>query len=118
MLREGIRTVLEEYTDIEVVGEATDGEQALILAKFLNPDVVIMDVNMPRVDGIEATRQLKKEMPGTIVIGLSVDNSKQVEGAMRRRGCCRLLDQRCRHRATSRDHYAGSSIHVNRGSRR
>ena len=67
LLRQGIRTVLHEYEDIEVVGEATDGVQAVTLAKSLNPDVVIMDVNMPAMDGIEATRQLKTELPGTIV---------------------------------------------------
>ena len=91
MLREGVRTVLEEFTDIEVVGEATNGEQALILARLHGPDVVVMDVNMPGVDGIEATRQLKKEMPGTIVIGLSVDNSKQVESVMRDAGAVAFL---------------------------
>lgn len=86
LLRQGLRTVLEEYADVEVVGEATDGAHAVILAKSLKPDVVIMDVNMPRLDGIEATRQLKKELPGTIVIGLSVDNNKAVVELMREAG--------------------------------
>ena len=91
LLRQGLRTVLEEYADIEVVGEATDGEQAVILAKSLKPDVVIMDVNMPRMDGIEATRRMTKELPGTIVIGLSVNNDKEVENVMRGAGAVSFL---------------------------
>jgi len=91
LLRQGLRKVLEEYADIEVVGEATDGAHAVILAKSLKPDIVIMDVNMPRMDGIEATRQLKKELPGTIFIGLSVDNNEAVEEAMREAGAVSFL---------------------------
>lgn len=91
MLRHGLRTVMEEYADIVVVGEATDGLQAVFLTKSLKPDVVIMDVNMPRLDGIEATRRLKKELPGTSVIGLSVSNNKEVEKAMRNAGAVSFL---------------------------
>lgn len=91
LLRQGIRAVLQEHPDIEVVGEATDGEQAVILAKSLKPDVVIMDINMPRMDGIEATRRLNKELPRTIVIGLSVNNDKEVEKAMREAGAVSFL---------------------------
>jgi CheY-like chemotaxis protein len=91
LLRQGLRTVLEEHADIEVVGEATDGAHAVILAKSLKPDVVIMDVSMPRMDGIEATRQLNKELPGTIVIGLSVDSNKAVAELMREAGAVSFL---------------------------
>ena len=91
MLRQGLRTVLEGYADIEVVGEATNGEQALMLAKSLQPEVVVMDVNMPGMDGIEATRRLKLEQPVTIVIGLSVHNNWQVEDVMREAGAVSFL---------------------------
>ncbi len=91
MLRQGLRTVLEGYADIEVVGEATNGEQAVMLAQSLHPEVVIMDINMPGMDGIEATRRLKSERPGTLVIGLSVHNNWQVEQVMREAGAVSFL---------------------------
>ena len=58
LLRTGFRTVLERTGDMEVVGEAEDGEQAVALARRLRPDVVLMDIRMPVLDGIEATKQL------------------------------------------------------------
>ncbi|MCE3224916.1 MAG: hypothetical protein K0S58_3096 [Nitrospira sp.] len=91
MLRQGLRTMLDGYADIEVVGEATNGEQALMLAKLLRPEVVIMDINMPVMDGIEATRRLKLEQPETMVIGLSVHNNWQVEEVMREAGAVSFL---------------------------
>jgi DNA-binding NarL/FixJ family response regulator len=91
MLRQGVRTLLEGYPDIEVVGEASSGEQALLLAKSLHPTIVIMDINMPGMDGIEATRRLKIERPETMVIGLSVHNDWQIEAAMREAGAVSFL---------------------------
>ncbi len=91
MLRQGLRTVLEGYEDIDVVGEASNGEQAVALAKSFRPDIVIMDINMPGMDGIEATRRLKSEQPDTLVIGLSVHNNWQVEEAMREAGAVSFL---------------------------
>ncbi len=91
LLRQGLRSALEEYADIEVVGEATDGDQVVSLAKSLQPDIVIMDINMPVVDGIEATRRLNRELPHISVIGLSVDNNKQMEEMMRKAGAASFL---------------------------
>jgi PAS domain S-box-containing protein len=79
MVRQGLRSILEAYRDISVVGEAADGEEAVEMAGALAPDVIVMDVNMARMDGIEATRRVKARWPGIIVVGLSVSTRAQVE---------------------------------------
>ena len=79
MVRQGLRSLLEVYRDVMVIGEAADGEEAVELAKLLCPDVIVMDVNMAKMDGIEATRQIKARWPSILVIGLSFSNASQVE---------------------------------------
>ena len=71
IVREGFRKMLELESDLEVVGEAKDGRQAVVLAKKLRPNVVLMDIAMPLLNGLEATRQVLKEVPGTKVLMLS-----------------------------------------------
>ena len=71
IVREGFRKMLEMEKDIDVVGEAEDGRQAVALAKKLRPDVVLMDIAMPLLNGLEATRQLLKAMPTARVLMLS-----------------------------------------------
>jgi CheY-like chemotaxis protein len=86
MVRQGLRGLLDGYADIEVIGEAANGEEAVLLGEEVRPDVIVMDANMPIIDGIEATRRLKRIRPQTVVIGLSVDNSPYIEQAMREAG--------------------------------
>jgi DNA-binding NarL/FixJ family response regulator len=66
--RKGLRAMLETYPRIEIVGEADDGEAAVVAARALRPRVVLMDVRMPRLDGLAATRIIKAEVPTTTVI--------------------------------------------------
>jgi PAS domain S-box-containing protein len=82
MVRQGLRSVLESYRDLEVIGEAGDGESAMNLTDSLRPDVVVMDINMPKVDGIEATRQIVARHPEVVIIGLSVQNEHHIEEMM------------------------------------
>lgn len=70
-VREGLRTLLESETDIQIVGEAENGRQAVAFASKYCPDVVIMDISMPLIDGLEATRQILGNTPNTKVLVLS-----------------------------------------------
>ncbi|HEX2056068.1 MAG TPA: response regulator [Nitrospiraceae bacterium] len=91
MVRQGLRSVLEGYRDLQVIGEAQDGMEAVELAQALRPDVIVMDVNMPRLDGIQATCRVKHRHPETVVIGLSVNRARQVEEAMQQAGASAFL---------------------------
>ena len=71
VVREGLRMMLQLEADLEVIGEAQDGRQAIALTTKLRPDVVLMDIAMPKLNGLEATRQLCKALPATRVLMLS-----------------------------------------------
>jgi DNA-binding NarL/FixJ family response regulator len=72
MVRQGFRRILEAQQDIEIVGEASDGREAVTLVEQLKPDVVVMDVAMPGLNGIEATRRISEVSPRTRVLALSM----------------------------------------------
>ncbi|MFQ5883093.1 MAG: response regulator transcription factor [Candidatus Methylomirabilales bacterium] len=73
--RETLRHLLSKQDDVVILGEAGDGEEALRLAGELHPDVVLMDLGMPRMNGVEATRRLKASRPDLVVIVITVHDS-------------------------------------------
>jgi len=91
MVRQGLRFVLDTYPDIELIGEACDGAEAVQMVAQLKPAVVVMDVNMPKLNGIEATAQIKTGFPDTAVIGLSVNVDGDNQTAMLKAGAAMLL---------------------------
>jgi two-component system response regulator NreC len=86
MLREGLRSLLGREAGIEVVGEAASGAEAISLTREMRPSVVIMDIEMPEINGIEATRRITAEMPEIKVIGLSMHANPDVIELMRQAG--------------------------------
>jgi DNA-binding NarL/FixJ family response regulator len=93
LVRAGFRLVLESQPDLEVVGEAPDGEKAVVAAKQLHPDVVLMDVRMPRMDGLEATRRILDGRPDVcrIVMLTTFDLDEYVYAAIVAGACGFLL---------------------------
>ncbi|MBW2062497.1 MAG: response regulator transcription factor [Deltaproteobacteria bacterium] len=77
LFREGLKSLLAENSNVEIVGETGDGRSAVRLCQELAPDIIIMDVAMPELNGIEATRQILSECPGTRVIALSMHSSRR-----------------------------------------
>ena len=82
IVREGIVGLLVTHADIEVVGQAENGRAAVELSRQLRPDAIVMDISMPIMDGIDATRSIKRELPETRVIGMSMYDKQDLADAM------------------------------------
>ena len=86
VMRQGLAGLLRVEPDIEIIGEASNGQSAVNLIRELRPDVVLMDISMPGMDGIEATRIIHKEFPEVRIIGLSMFQEEAQQAAMREAG--------------------------------
>ena len=92
LVRAGLRTIFHEEADIKVIGEAADGGEAVVVAARLRPDVILMDVRMPRVDGLEATRRINaSDSPPRVVILTTFDLDEYVYEALKAGACGFLL---------------------------
>jgi two-component system response regulator DegU len=94
MLREGLKRTLEE-NGVQVVAEADDGEEAVRLAIAHNPDVIVMDVTMPNMDGVEATRQLREQRPDARIVMLTMHSDQDIVASAIRAGASGYLTKDC-----------------------
>ena len=91
MVRQGLRALLQSYPNLDVVGEAGNGEEAISSVAKLQPTIVVMDIGMPSLDGIAATRLIKKQYPHIAVLGLSVNAPSYHVDAMLKAGAFEIL---------------------------
>jgi DNA-binding NarL/FixJ family response regulator len=113
VVREGTRQILEQEPDLIVVAEACDGEEAVRSAGSTKPDVAIIDISMPKVDGIEATKQIKKLYPGIVVLILTAYDDEQFVFSLLEAGAAGYLLKSVRGRElidAVRQVYAGESV--------
>lgn len=93
--RDGLKALLENQKNMAVIGEAENGRKAVRLALELKPDVIVMDINMPELNGIEATRQIKAELPEAKIIALSMYSDKRYVVGMLKAGVSGYLLKNC-----------------------
>lgn len=91
MIHEGLKKIVDAENDLVVIAEAFDGEEAIKLAQETSPDIIVMDVNMPVMNGIEATKEIMLRMPALRIIGLSLNNHENTVKSMLSAGASAYL---------------------------
>jgi two-component system, NarL family, response regulator NreC len=94
VVRTGLRMLLEHQPDMEIVGEANTGTEALEMAVQAEPDVIVMDITLPDISGIEATRQIKQSLPGTAIVALTIHEDEQYFFEMLQAGAAGYVPKR------------------------
>ncbi|HEY75713.1 MAG TPA: response regulator transcription factor [Thermoflexia bacterium] len=94
IVRAGLRSLLQNYPEVEVVGEAGSGREAVALATQLRPDVVLMDITMPDMDGVEATRQIRTAAPEVNILALTIHEEEAYFFEMLNAGACGYVPKR------------------------
>ena len=92
-IRESLRSILATYPHFEIVGEACDGEEAVLAVAQLKPSVVVMDINMPRLNGIEATAWIKRTYPHVVVVGVSAIATEDTCQLMKAAGATTVISK-------------------------
>lgn len=95
IVRQGLGQALGQEAGLEIVGQASDGRSTVEMAKELKPDVVVMDISMPDLNGIEATREIQRDAPGVKVLALSMHSASRYVAEMFRAGACGYLLKEC-----------------------
>jgi DNA-binding NarL/FixJ family response regulator len=92
-IRDALRSFLSSYDDVDIIGEAADGQEAIDMVEACQPDVVLMDINMPRRNGIEAANVIKKSRDNTVIIGLCVVQDSYTLDAFMRAGATAVVSK-------------------------
>jgi DNA-binding NarL/FixJ family response regulator len=82
IVRQGLRTLLADYDNVEVIGEAQNGQDAIALSKVLDPRVIVMDINMPILNGIKATEIIKAQNASVSIVGISADGGEHANAML------------------------------------
>jgi len=93
--REGLRSLIEKQADMEVIGDAKDGRKAVELVRELSPDVVITDISMPNLNGVDATRQIVRDFPKIKVVALSIHSNRAFVADMLKAGASGYVLKEC-----------------------
>lgn len=95
LFRDGLRALIQQEDDMDVVGEAENGREAIELAREVKPDLIVMDINMPDLNGIDATRTICAELPDTKLIALSIHSTQKFVSGMIKAGASGYIIKHC-----------------------